>query len=204
MLHVFHLTWGLAHSCREISWWCLSLEHQARHERCSRRASRLYKSLVLGIVFWCQIWYRDRCCECWRWSCFAHWPRQQEVYIYPTCLRDPKFEACNDPMSVVSPDIGIFVYREKSANLPYYPDDALRLETMHNNVPMIPSHSACFLCKAGGELLTCSFCLLSSHRDCIDTMAFVFPDTLHVMLPRRIGSNSMCKCCAKIKFKNYS
>ena len=124
--------------------------------------------------------------------------------IYPTYLRDPKFEARNDPMSVVSPDIGIFVYRDKSANLPYYPDDALRLETMHNNVPTIPSHSACFVCKAGGELLTCSFCLLSSHRDCIDTMAFVFPDTLHVMLPRRIGSNSMCKCCAKIKFKNYS
>ena len=124
--------------------------------------------------------------------------------IYPTYLHDPKFKAVSDPMIVVSPDIGIYVYKEKSANLPYYPDDAVRLENMYNNVPMIPSHSICFLCKAGCDMRTCSFCLLTSHRDCIDTMVFVFPDAVHVQLPRRFGSGNMCKCCANIKFQNSS
>ena len=68
--------------------------------------------------------------------------------IYPTYLRDPKFSAVNDRMIVVSPDIGVYVYKDKSANLPYYPDTAVRLQNMHNNVPTIPSHSTCFFMQS--------------------------------------------------------
>ena len=156
-----------------------------------------HRLLMSDLIWWQALWVLEMVMLC------ALTQTARSVYIRHICeTRSSRLAMI--PWVLCRQTLDFFVYRDKSANLPYYPDDALRLETMHNNVPTIPSHSACFVCKAGGELLTCSFCLLSSHRDCIDTMAFVFPDTLHVMLPRRIGSNSMCKCCAKIKFKNYS
>ena len=123
--------------------------------------------------------------------------------IYPTYLCDPKFKAVNDPMVVVSPDIGLFVYKDKSANLPYYPSSAVRLATMHNSVRSIPSHNRCYICKASvGELLSCNFCLLTHHRDCTDSMVFIYEDVVHVKKPQRLDTDGMCKCCSSIRFQN--
>ena len=126
--------------------------------------------------------------------------------IYPTHLCDPKFKAVSYPMTVVCQDVGVYVYKEKSANLPYYPEHAVRLENMHNNIPDIPSHSTCFVCRGEGEsreLVTCNLCLLTSHQECIDVAAFVFPDTVHARLPMALkSSGSMRKCCAQIKLRD--
>ena len=126
-------------------------------------------------------------------------------FIYPTYLCDPKVDVANEPVTIVSPDIGVFVFKAKSSQLPHMPESAVRLQHMYNNVRSIPLHSECFVCcssDADSTLSTCSLCLLTSHEDCIELVTGIFPDVVDVgKLPNQFTAINMCKCCRNIKFK---
>ena len=138
-------------------------------------------------------------------------------YQYPVGHKKDVSDDVPGAVRIISPCVGVVMCKGPRAERSFVPDTAARLRNMWNTscLPDVPLH-ACFACGLGldaGELRSCAFCLLSSHKasSCPSTASTWAPPVelpevdgdvpgpgadLETLLAHRFGADNMCFQCS--------